>query len=495
VLSLGLPSCVTEETEETSPSGEGGSGGTVPAGGTSAGDPLCPIGQECVDYGDDGDLQCLLEDGEPAVLGTDCHGEQGIDCPGNSSCSFTNPEETESACMLNCGACPPDLSCADVTGESYLGCLEAGGIPSNATWGCGDDVPCSGNATCFSVSNSEENVCIQNCSACREDTCPGGYVCGASGICEKAPCTEGNCPDDEVCYQGICIPDIGPGPGAGPGPSCSLPPLLCTDGATACAELIQFDPTNLPTDSGYDPLLGYIDYAENGETASNQYRSWLRRDVVMAIQYAAAKTACKAADWTFGNGGPMGLIDMSEANGDIPGTSTGQPGHPQGTHVNGHDIDLAYFQVNTQDNRARPICEHTENGGDANHCTAPPHLLDPWRQAMFIGSLFEHPNLRVIGCDGQAGTMIDAAMQTLCDNGWLTACSSSKLTYEVTDQGYGWYYFHHHHIHVSFDAGSYFTGGGKPGKTECLIPGCGEKQLTDYLQSFGLQPPLLRRVK
>ncbi len=496
VLFLGLTHCVVEETvpkKNDNTTGGGGTGGTINTG--PADDPLCPIGQQCIDVGE-GSLQCMLPNGDPAPVATGCHGEQGVDCPGNSGCSYTNPEETESACLQNCGECSAELSCADVTGDGYLGCLEAGGIPSTAQWGCGDDVPCAGNATCFSVTNSDDNVCINNCSSCFEGTCAAGYVCGANGICEKAPCVEGGCPNGEVCYSGTCIPDIGPGPGSGPGPDCTLPPLECTDGGAACAELIQFDPTNLKTDAGYDPMLGYIDYLENGEKA-DQYRSWLRRDVVMAIKYASAKTACKAKDWSFGNGGPVGLIDMSEKNGDIPGTAVGQPGHPAGTHVNGHDIDIAYFQVNTADNRARPICEHTEGGGDAYHCTSAPHLLDPWRQAMFIGSLFEHPALRVIGCDGKAGPMIEAAIKTLCDGGWLSACSSSKnkLTYEVTDQGYGWYYFHQHHIHVSFKATNYSNAAiQKPSTSKCLIPGCAINPLASYLQGFGLPAPSQFRV-
>ena len=51
--------------------------------------------------------------------------------------------------------------------------------------------------------------------------------------------------------------------------------------------------------------------------------------------------------------------------------------------------------------------------------------------------------------------------------------------------GYGWYYFHHHHIHVSSFGGSY----GKPGSIwgqDCLVPGCLDKPLVDFLGRFGL---------
>ena len=313
-------------------------------------------------------------------------------------------------------------------------------------------------------------------------------VC-VDGSCEDEPCTEGSCPGDEICMNGTCVPDAGDGPGPGPGPTCNnLPPLECQGSAAYCGELIQFDPTNLTTDPGFDEMLGYIDYAENGETVANQYRSWLRRDVVMLIQYASAYVACKAADWSFGNGGPVGLIDMSEENGAIPGTSIGSPGHPEGTHVNGFDIDVAYYQVNTQDNRARPICDHYEGGQDAYHCVGEANLLDPWRQALFIGALQQHPDLRVIGCDGKAGPVIVSAMANLCAGGWLStfACNNGSLTYEEENMGYGWYYFHHHHIHVSFNGTSYNKPGVTPVGDDCMIPGCLDKPLVDFLGRFGL---------
>lgn len=275
--------------------------------------------------------------------------------------------------------------------------------------------------------------------------------------------------------------DTGDGPGAGPGPDCpSLPALECTGGGSYCSQVVPFDP---------DTGDGYIDYPENGETSSNQYRSYLRRDLMMLIKYATAKVACKAAGWTSGNGKPLGLIDMSEANGDIPGTSIGQPGHPAGTHTGGKDIDVAYYQTaDMPDNRARPVCEHTLNGQEQYHCVSAPTTLDVWRAAAFLGFLFEHPALRVVGADGQAGPLLDGALDKLCQDGWLTnyACSHRKLTYEVTDQGYGWFYFHHHHMHVSLQPPAYATS---LDAGSCLVPGCKPAPLDSFLSEFGLRGP------
>jgi hypothetical protein len=176
---------------------------------------------------------------------------------------------------------------------------------------------------------------------------------------------------------------------------------------------------------------------------------------------------------------------MSEADGDIPGASVGYPGHPNGTHIHGKDIDVSYYQRGTADNTARAICAHYNSSGyDVNHCTATPHLLDEWRTALFLGALFEHPRLRIVGADGQAGHILDSAIEELCRGGWLTdyACGRThKLAYEVTNQGNGWYYFHHHHLHISYNLNRQESDG-----KVCLIPGCEAGPLRDFLRRMGI---------
>lgn len=413
--------------------------------------PRCPVGLQCSDH-PSGIMACLQEGDAPASAPTDC---MESDCAGNATCVFTDATETASACVENCGSCESGTKCSDVTGGGYLGCLtEEGVVPADAPTNCHVGAGCPGNMTCFFV-NAEltQSVCIANCSACSAGSCGAGEICGPNGACIPEPCTVDSCAEGEICYKGSCIPDIGEGPGPGPGPNCELPQLQCTDAPEVCGELVQFSPSNNPADAGYDPLLGYVDYPENGESWDDQFRSFLRRDLSMAIQYAAAKTACKAKDWLMGNGGPVGLVDMSEADGSIPGTSIGYPGHPAKTHTDGFDIDVAYFQVDTDDNRARSICEHLEDGVEAYHCTAAPNILDPWRTALFIGTLYEHPRLRLVGVDGKVGPMIEACMETLCADGWLTGpiCGADPppFLYEVVDKGMGFFKHHHHHFHVS----------------------------------------------
>ena len=194
------------------------------------------------------------------------------------------------------------------------------------------------------------------------------------------------------------------------------------------------------------------------------------------IKYASASVACMSETWEFGNGHLLGLGDMSEANGDIPGTSDGQPGHPEGTHVNGFDMDIAYYQLLGTNNWLRSVCDHTENGQDAYHCTSEPNNLDIWRTALFFAKMHDSPYLRVIGADGKIGPLLESAITQMCDAGWLpgsSACSNMAIAYETTNEGHGWYHFHHHHFHISTMASPHGLTHPHQGMS-CLLPGCAE---------------------
>lgn len=146
-------------------------------------------------------------------------------------------------------------------------------------------------------------------------------------------------------------------------------------------------------------------------------------------------------------------VDRLPKDSAIPGTSVGSPGHPAGTHVNGFDMDLAYFQTTTPDNKLRAICEHKEGTKDQYRCVKEPHLLDAWRSSLLLGAFLSSPRIRVIGVDGKVGPIVQAAMPRLCAAGYLpaAACTAAKtkLAFETTNEGRGWYQFHHHHFHIS----------------------------------------------
>ncbi len=224
--------------------------------------------------------------------------------------------------------------------------------------------------------------------------------------------------------------------------------LRCVSGSpppppppTGCGDLIAFSPR---------ATLAYDDYPFNGETTDNQYRSYLRREFVPPIQSAANLVQRTARESTSGHGAPIGLGDMSECDGSIPGTSVGAPGHPAGTHTGGLDIDVAYYQTGTPDNHIRPVCESQVNRVEQNHCVAPPDRLDAYRTALFLEALASAAPVRVIGVDGRIGPVLEATLERLCADR-VTTCTRVPLAYETTDQGMGWFSFHHHHMHISFN--------------------------------------------
>lgn len=242
-----------------------------------------------------------------------------------------------------------------------------------------------------------------------------------------------------------------------PNPTCPVPPRLeCSDDQDFCNTLVPFEPIE---------GSGYVNYPFNGETWDNQYRSYIRQDLKMLIQNATARVACETNNWNYLAFGPIALIDMSEEDGAIPGTSVGNPNHSPGTHVDGKDIDLAYFHVERpsqlgrledgvfgiEGNLSRAVCKYTIFGIDIYHCTQSPQLLDPWRTALFIAFISQHPQIRVIGVDGQIGLVLETALDQLVQAGWIDPGLRAQipLAFEETNEGMGWYRYHHHHLHIS----------------------------------------------
>lgn len=231
-------------------------------------------------------------------------------------------------------------------------------------------------------------------------------------------------------------------PGSPPGPPCDeLPPMYCTGSAAYCGELIAFEPADGP---------GYADIPNNGETVEDQIYSYLRRDFVQLIKYATARVACVTAGWGAGSPAPLALGLMSEANGDIPGTSIGYPFYADGVHEGGRDIDTAYYQLYTPDNLVRPVGVHHAGTTDVYHLLGEPFALDRWRTALFVAYLSQHPGLTVIGVDGQVGLVLESALDELVALGWIDPQlrASIPLDYEVTNEYRGWFFFHHHRMFI-----------------------------------------------
>jgi hypothetical protein len=191
-----------------------------------------------------------------------------------------------------------------------------------------------------------------------------------------------------------------------------------------CNRIMQFPQSN-------DMADGYV--------VSHEARySNLRREVIYLVRYAAAATEAQ-----FDNTNPIGLLDMSQADGDTPGRVDGQLRHPEGTHVYGNDIDVAYYQTG-DDNLGRSVCQN-----DGYFCTAEPNILDARRTAFFISRLLDSKRVRVIGVDTMIRTMILDAADELEDEGILQ--TGARFTIDrFLGYGSGWP-FHQHHLHLSWD--------------------------------------------
>jgi hypothetical protein len=332
-----------------------------------------------------------------------------------------------------------------------------------------DAKSCPEGSTCVAFGDGT-TTCLSKCA----DACREGYVCGDAGACIPA-CDDTSCGEGFTCDAGRCVASDG-APFAEPTAVCEMPERDCTLGNAECGKLVPFEPVQ---------GVGYDNYPINGETATNQYRSFARVDTMMLVKWAAAYVDCKAKGWGSGNHQPAGLGDMSEKDGAIPGTSIGSPGHPAGTHVNGFDMDIGYFQTTSPDNKLRPICEHKLDGKDQYHCVKEPHLLDLWRSSLFLGAFLSSPRIRVIGVDGKVGPLVLAAMPRLCAAGYLpaAACTAAKtkLAFEVTNEGRGWYQFHHHHLHISLRAPTSSGGFSSPWITpDMSSPAMSIEDLTNH---------------
>jgi hypothetical protein len=197
-----------------------------------------------------------------------------------------------------------------------------------------------------------------------------------------------------------------------------------TSEAGPCNRIMQFPQSNTMGD-------GYV--------VSHEARySNLRREVIYLVRYAAAATEAQ-----FENTNPIGLLDMSQADGDTPGRVEDQLRHPEGTHVYGNDIDIAYYQTG-DDNLGRSVCQN-----DGYYCTAEPNILDARRTAFFISRLLDSKRVRVIGVDTMIRTMILDAADDLESEGILNSGARFNID-RFLGYGSGWP-FHQHHLHLSWD--------------------------------------------
>jgi hypothetical protein len=379
--------------------------------------------------------------------------------------------------ISNLGIFTAGSSTADVDGQcGQLECIgnDCGGVGTceivegHAQCDCQEFYEASGT-TCMDVNECEQDnggctrlqTCINNIGeahACvdmptcdNDNDCGAFKVCGGDNVCVPE-CTISPCGDHLTCHDsGVCVTDLNDVPAVFTG-DCEIPAYRCPDDDESCDEMVTFDPRE---------TAWYVDLPVNGETADNQTRSYIREHLRKLIDYASSLTQCRSQNFPLGNDMPLHLLDMSLKDGRMPQTPSGEDAHPAGSHSNGQELDISYYQL-AADNEARAPCDFYDiNGANQARCMSEPSTLDVWRTALFIGYLHDSLYVTAVGIDGMMAPYINDAISIYCDHGVLTnrVCNGpiksplksrwSVVAYETEDDGRGWFRFHHHHLHVS----------------------------------------------
>jgi hypothetical protein len=191
-----------------------------------------------------------------------------------------------------------------------------------------------------------------------------------------------------------------------------------------CNTIMQFP-------QGNDDVEGYL------VTHAAHYSN-LRREVQYLVRYAAREVAAAFPDTE-----PLGLLDMSQWDGDTPGRMEGQLRHPEGTHVDGNDIDIAYYSL-SPGNEGKVVCPQN----DGYWCTGPASDLDVDRTTFFLAKLMDNMNVRVTGVDTAVAERVAPRAAELEEEGLITREQRQRVQ-GLMAYGDGWP-FHHHHIHLSW---------------------------------------------
>lgn len=198
---------------------------------------------------------------------------------------------------------------------------------------------------------------------------------------------------------------------------------------------------------------------------------YLRRELIMLVRHAIHEVQAQ-----FPGTKPLGLIDMCDREGITPGFDVGSPRHPESTHDQGGNIDIAYYQTDASSS-AESVCGANNSDNDGYFCTSVAnHIMDIPRTALFMTILANHPRIRVIGIDTLLAPLVQAGAADLKNQGVITAAQYNKLVAFMA-YGEGWP-FHHHHMHVSMKWWSQGVGNGYFVPKESPV-GCGYRMPGD----------------
>jgi hypothetical protein len=176
------------------------------------------------------------------------------------------------------------------------------------------------------------------------------------------------------------------------------------------------------------------------ESYSN-YR-WLRRELIMLV-----RAAIHEVQLAFPGSTPLGLLDMADRDAVTPGFDVGTPRHPESTHDQGGNIDIAYYQTDG-DSSGAIVCGPNGSDSDGYYCTSVAHhVVDLPRTVYFMAMLNRSPRVRVIGVDKLLAPLLVAETDRQRAAGTLTNELAQRVIANLA-YGDGWP-FHHHHMHVS----------------------------------------------
>lgn len=215
------------------------------------------------------------------------------------------------------------------------------------------------------------------------------------------------------------------------------------DGATCpsdCARLLQLPLPNDPLVDGYD------------HTPSTVFRyQYGRRDLVMFIRHAGH--AMRAIGLS-----PFVPEDLSQWDGQTPGTDVGAPRHA--SHQRGKDVDLSLYGLDGQ-SVWRSYCT-TEQTADGRECVAGTESgLDGVANARFFADFFATGRVTMCFLDRELHPTVFAGLDTAVSAGQIEVSLSGLFTDGVHIQHWP-NHDNHIHVRVSEVEGSALTFGDLP---------------------------------
>jgi len=261
------------------------------------------------------------------------------------------------------------------------------------------------------------------------------------------------------------------------------------------SKLIVFPETN-PADA----YVGDGIYFKNGLSAfgnppyTSSSRQWARREVIMAVRHAI-----HSVQQAFPGTKPLSIGDIGMPDGTTP------EGHPNGTHYNGANMDVAYYirpdVQGTEGNLAyRQICcdkplsdwscvDTNTSSPSYGVCVAgseTTHIVDLPRTAMFIAKLGATGRIRVIGTEAKVEKPLETEMDNLVAQSLLTpAEAATGKAIMVTANDDGSWIWHFNHLHVSFKT----DASGLPSQTRGLWPDLPKDEQATRARAFPRRVP------